>query len=246
MKRNLLLLAAACAAGHADAASIYLQSPTAGGTLPGGISVVGGSVADFIGLNGIRIVTQIAASSQYMGSASGNPLTFGTQTGFTPALLANLGGGISELSIRVTLYDGDTAAGNFDYMQNTLLVDGVSLEDFSMVPTTGHDAVGNPNGPASAGFGDNVLTTGFFYSNNSADLANIYSELQSTGRLTLGINDVDPGDNYYDFTQGINQSFIDVGTPPQVSSVPEPSGPMGLTLLVTSGAFLRRRIARRA
>ncbi|HET6576066.1 MAG TPA: hypothetical protein VFG68_20865, partial [Fimbriiglobus sp.] len=83
-------------------------SPTSGGALPSGVTEVGGIVLDIVGANGARVVSQLAASSLHQGFAAVNPLTIGTQTGFTSTVVNALGGGISELAVRITLLDGDT------------------------------------------------------------------------------------------------------------------------------------------
>lgn len=120
-------------------------SPT-GGNLPSGVTQVGGIVVDMKGTNGTRVVSQLAASQLYRGYADssenpvagvaeGNPLLFGTQTGFNAGILGALGGGLSSLSVRISLWDGDTAPGNFDFNHNTFFVNGTSLGDWSGVTT---------------------------------------------------------------------------------------------------------------
>src|SRR6476646_6482132 len=103
-------------------------SPTSGGAVPAGVTEIGGLVLDLIGTNGVRVVSELPASQLFVGYSNtgtptgfqGNPVTIGIQTGFTPAVLSALGGGIAEAAVRVTLFDGDTASGNFDFNDNTL------------------------------------------------------------------------------------------------------------------------------
>jgi VCBS repeat-containing protein len=197
--------------------SIYTTtSPTTGGTLPAGITAVGGVVLDLIGINGARVTSQLSAGSLFSGFAGTATFTIGTQTGFTPAMLAALGGGLAQVAIRITLSDGDTAPGDFDYLNNTLLLDGVSIGSFS-IPTqqTAADGTFVADG---TGFGDNILSTGWWNVTDAATLASIYAAM-ADGELAFQLNDASPGDNYYDFTQGVNGGLVNVGQPPNISPV---------------------------
>src|SRR5262245_60934459 len=85
-------------------------SPTSKGALPPSVSPVGGIVLDLVGINGRRVVAQLPASTLFRGTFNagspaafeGNPGTIGVQTGFTPAMLAALGGGLAEAAVRLT------------------------------------------------------------------------------------------------------------------------------------------------
>src|SRR5262249_4841535 len=121
--------------GRCVPTAFTMQSPTADGPLPTGVTPVGGIVLDLVGLNGRRVVSQAPADTLFKGTFGSSPGTVGTQTGFSAALLGRLGGGLSEAAVRVTLFDGDTSPGAFDYRDNVLLVNGVSLGNFSDVVT---------------------------------------------------------------------------------------------------------------
>ena len=263
----------AAGAGFANASPFTTTSPT-GGTLPTGISAVGGIVLDLTGTNGSRVVSELSASSLFVGFSStgtptsyrGNPLTIGIQSGFTPAVIAALGGGLTSASVRISLFDGDTgindgalASGSngsdFDAFMDTLRLNGSALGasagDFSAVTTQNTDANGLA---ASAGMGlgfrNDTLDTGFFVA-TSAELAGIYAAV-STGTVTYQLNDLSPDDNFFDFTQGISTSQINVGsppvvTPPPTTTVPEPAatGLFGLALAAL-GYVRRRRTVRTA
>lgn len=201
-------------------------SPTGGAVSPG-VTEVGGLVLDLIGLNGVRVISQLAASSLYIGffdsgtpnSYQGQPGTIGVQEGLTPAVLAALGGGLASVAVRVTLYDGDTAPGDFDYLnQNTLLLNGVSLGDFSAVATQQTSSDGLTLQSSTSGFGDEILSTGWFSTTNAATLAALFASL-SAGTVTYQLSDIDPYDNYFDFRQGVDGGLINVGQAPNISPV---------------------------
>lgn len=216
---------------YAQASPFTETSPTAGGAVVPGVTDIGGIVVDLIGTNGNRVMSQLSASSLFEGFAGTNPFTIGSQSGFDSSVMGALGTGIVEASFRFTLFDGDSAAGNFDQLQeNNLTVNGVQMGYWGETPTVHTDSSGTvlDGGVITNGFSNNQLDTGWFYSNNSTALGNLYTDLQSTQTLTFELFDVDPGDNYFDFTQGIDADLINVGsgpgvTPPGVSAVPEPS-----------------------
>lgn len=257
--RKILSLAAA-SAGLMIASGASAQSTTVsptGGALPSGVTKVGGVVVDLTGSNGNRVVSQLAASSLFVGfsddpttkpgTASGNPLLFGTQTGYTSSVLSSLGGGLAGASFRISLYDGDNASGDFDYNDNTFLVDGINFGNWSSVATNVTDSAGNPI-TTTLGFGNDVLATGFFSSVDAVKLASLFTALQD-GSLGFFLDDVDEGDNFYDFTRGIDGSLINVGTgpvvttPPVAGAAPEPAtwGMMILGFGVVGFAMRRRQ-----
>ncbi len=232
------------------ASAQFMTSPTSKGALPTSVSVVGGVVLDLVGTNNNRIVSQLSASSLFVGFANtgtpvsfqGNPLTIGVQSGFTPALVAALGGGIAEAAVRFTLYDGDTALNNFDWFDNDLLLNGINIADWSTVTTYTHNSVGGGVGSPRSGFDNNALNTGFFHVTNSTVLASFYNSIVSSGSVAYGLLDEDPFDNFFDFTQGIDSSLIDVSTPPVVNPViPEPSTVGAFAVLGLLGLVYTRK-----
>lgn len=205
-----------------------------GGPLPSGVTKVGGIVVDLKGTNGTRVVSQLAASQLYKGfadfnenpkpgNALGNPLLIGTQTGFNSTVLGALGGGLSSASIRVTLFDGDSAAGDFDFNDNTFFVNGVSFGNWSSVATTRTNDTGTVQISSGTGFGNSILSTGFFTLSDAGSLSNLFASLGG-GSLAFTLFDVDPNDNFYDFTLGVDGSLIDIGQGPIVTpGIPEPA-----------------------
>lgn len=256
--RKLIALAvatSAIASAPAHATPETVTSPT-GGALPAGVTQVGGLVVDLKGVNGTRVVSQLAASQMYRGFANssdnnvpgvaeGNPLLFGTQSGFSPAILGALGGGLASASFRITLADGDTAPGDFDFNDNTFSANNVLIGNWSSVTTYNTNSSGTIIQSQGTGFGNNILSTGFFSLSDTAALATFYASL-STGSIAFTLNDVDPNDNYYDFTQGVDGGLINVGQGPVIAPptgpVPEPATWLMLILgFGAVGATLRRR-----
>ena len=245
-RQTVTALAALLAVSTVHAIPETRTSPT-GGTLPAAVTEVGGIVLDLTGANGVRVVTQLAASSLFVGSplASNNPLLIGTQTGFDAGILSALGGGLSAVSVRLSLFDGDSAPGNFDFNDNTFRLDGVSIGNFSSVPTYRTKPSGTTLISTTNGFGNDILSTGFFSSTNASFLSSLFTNL-GDGSLAYSLNDIDPGDQFYDFTQGIDGGLINVGTGPIVvpplNPVPEPETYALMMLgLAGMGAVARRR-----
>lgn len=247
-KLSVALAGAACLTlsftGVAQAASFTENSP-AGGALPTGVSSVGGVVLDLIGANDTRVTTQLAASELFVGFFGSNPGTIGTQSGFNSTVTNALGGGLKKLAVRFTLFDGDTAAGNFDFNDNTLLLNGLTFGNWSNVNAVNTTGTGVETGLgfSGGGFRNNLLDTGWFYSDDSALLSSFFSTLVSNQQVTFQIADVDPFDNFFDFTQGIDSGLINVGTGPVVqppsTAIPTPALIPGL--LGMGVAALRKR-----
>jgi hypothetical protein len=201
-----------------------IASPTTAGNLPSTISAVGGIVFDIIGLNDARVVAQAAASTLFQGNTGPfNPLEVGSLSGFSSAVVNALGGGIKQMAVRISLYDGDSASGNFDFNDNFLTVNNGSFGNFSTIETQETTSTGTPIGNSIFGFDNERLNTGFFLQNDATILAGVFAEMSSTGELRVRLIDNDPGDQFYDFRRGIDQSLINVGSGPVVTPPPNPN-----------------------
>jgi hypothetical protein len=156
----------------------------------------------------------------------------GAQTGFTSSLLGTLGGGIAQAAFRVTLFDGDTRSGNFS--------------DVSTITTTGTGGTPSGGDNIGNGFGNSILNTGFFHVTDATTLSSIFASLAG-GTINYGYEDRDPGDQFLDFTQGVDGTLIDVNVPPVVvpptNVIPEPStyALMATGLVGLFGMARRRR-----
>jgi len=262
MKLGMTAIAAmflTASASIANATPFTSTSPTGLDVTTVGASTVGGVVVDMLGLNNAHVVSQTAASSLFIGYANtgtpssnqGNPFTIGVQEGFTAAITNQLGGGLQSISVRFTLEDGDSAAGNFDDGFDLVLqLNGINAGYWSDVQAENTDGLGNQtaNGYSGGGFRNNLLDTGWFTVSDAATLASIFSSINANETLVFGVRDVDPYDNYYDFTQGIDASLINVGqgpglipSEPNPNDVPEPGTLALLGLGVAIAATRRRR-----
>ncbi len=257
--RNLILVVAASAMfmPQLAAASPETKSSPTGGALPTAVTEVGGVVLDLQGTNGSRVVTQLAASQLFYGyaddqynsapgTAEGNPLTFGTQAGFDSGVLSALGG-LASASVRITLFDGDTAPFDFDFNENTLLLDGIDFGDWSSITTYQTNADGTSLIATGTGFGDGILSTGFFSTTDTTKLGALFAAL-ADGSLAYQLFDTSPFDNEYDFTRGVDGGLINIGTGPIVTpptgAVPEPATWMMMMVgfgFVAGAARYRRR-----
>src|SRR5262245_42223732 len=215
--------------GRVTPTTFTMTSPTRAGQLPPGVTPVGGVVLDLVGANGRRVVSQLPASSLFRGFfAAGSPSAFrgppgtvGVQQGFTQATLDALGEGLAEVAVRLTVFDGDTAEGDFDFRDDELLLNGLAIGDFSAVATqeTSEDGL-TALSSSAGGFRNDRLDTGFFHTTDEDFLDAFFATLSRTGEVTYQLRDRDAFDNYFDFTLGIDGGLVDVGRPPDLVNAP--------------------------
>lgn len=196
---------------------LTMTSPTTGGALPAGVTPVGGIVLDLIGLNGVRVLVQLSADQLFSGVFSpdapdGNPGIIGVLGGLSPQVLAQLGGGLSQMAVRMSIFDADASVGDVDYNQNFLTLNGVQIGNLSSPATESTSETGDFKG-AAVGFQNALLSTGWFHVTDPGVLAEVFGSLVANNGASFGLHDLDPYDNGYDFTQGIDGSHFEITAP---------------------------------
>ncbi|MBI4781195.1 MAG: type I secretion C-terminal target domain-containing protein [Oscillatoriophycideae cyanobacterium NC_groundwater_1537_Pr4_S-0.65um_50_18] len=214
--------------------SYFITSPINGGT-PVTIDVppVGGIIYDFVGLNDQRVTAYFAAKDLPTFNSQGTQTTV-LNSSILPTRAVNaLGGGIKQLSIRLTINDGDTAprnpgdstSTNQEYNTAFLKINGVSqVVNLSDIYTYNHNGLGDvanpPASPPDQGFPNNLLSTGWALISDSTTLTNIYSSITGGGnQLSLQWQSINSniGGNTINFQSGLDQSIINYpSTPPNV------------------------------
>ncbi len=194
-----------------------MASPT-GYELPSEVTLAGGIVIDMVGINGVRVVGQLAASGLFSGYTpdpippeDGAETSIGTFNDLSSAIAA-LGGGLASFAVRMTIWDGDTVAGNFDDGDVTLLANGTDIGNWSSAQAIETNSSGAAIGTVKSGFENNSLDTGWFSTTDSVALQAIHDSIDGSGSLEISLYDIDTGDNYLDFTQGLDGDLVDVGS----------------------------------
>lgn len=194
-----------------------MTSPTTGGALPAGVTPVGGIVLDLIGLNGVRVLVQLSADQLFAGTFSpdtpgGNPGTIGVLGGLSPQVLAQLGGGLSQMAVRMSIFDADASVGDIDHNENFLTINGIQIGNLSLPATESTSESGELMG-AAVGFQNALLSTGWFHVTDPAVLFEIFGSLVARNGVSFGLHDLDPYDNGYDFSQGLDGSHFEITIP---------------------------------
>ncbi len=213
-------------------ATPFTENSPLGVTIPSAATKVGGIVIDLRGLNGTHVFAQLAASTLYVGTQTVTNQTIGSIAGFNSTIYAALGGGLSGAAIRVTLEDGDSEVGGFNFGESTIEVDGISFGGVSSVNVERTNSTGTASLSTGVGFRDDTLDTGWL-TLTSGSLGALYTQL-ADGGLTFVWTDSQLDGNFLDFTQGVDGSLINVGSGPVVTpptgTVPLP-GTLGLMAL---------------
>ena len=118
------------------------------------------------------------------------------------------GGGVANMYIRFSAYDGDTQVGGFDQNDISLLINGFNVGNWSNLTTQITNNDGTQGFGFVTGFGNNTFNTGWFQTSNQGLLENILN----TGTTTTQVLDVDPNDNYWDFQRGPSLQNQDIVT----------------------------------
>ncbi|MBL0968338.1 MAG: tandem-95 repeat protein [Brevundimonas sp.] len=230
-----------------------MKSPTTGGDLPSGVTAVGGVVLDLIGLNGVRIVLQLPANQLFSGmwgpdnttpapnGALGRIGQIGVVGGLSPQVLAQLGGGLSQMAVRITVDDADTSVGDLDYMNNFLTLNGRDIGNLSTQATQSTSNDGVLRGSAT-GFQNGSISTGWFLVTDSGVLNDVYGSFFNGNQAAFGIRDEDADENGYNFKVGIDGSYFGVTTPNQAPTAVDDNGYVvshngRLTVAATNGVL---------
>ena len=118
------------------------------------------------------------------------------------------GGGLQQIYIRFSAYDGDTQVGGFDENDISLILNGFNVGSWSGLTTEITNNAGTQSFGFDNGFGNNTFNTGWFSSTNSALLDNILA----TNQTTTQVLDDDPDDNFWNFRRGNNLANEDIVT----------------------------------
>ncbi len=198
----------------ARATTFTMAVPNTTLTLPTTYPQAGGVAIVLEGANGNVYYQFINPSTMFQGFQNtgtptawqGNPFQIGPvmalNCGPVVSCSSYLGGGITRMSIRFTAYDGDNQAGQFDFNNLNLRINGsnfgASSGNWSVVATQNTDVTGATLISSNTGYGNNTFDTGWFQSTDTAILSNILS----TGNITATVFDSDPNDNFWDFKRG--------------------------------------------
>ena len=203
----------------ASATPFTTTVPGTGLTLPDDYPEAGGVAIVMIGANGNTYFQFSNPTGAFKGFNNdgrprrfeGNPFTINDpielDCGFS-SCSTYFGGSIAEMHIRLTAEDGDTAAGEFDHDDISLLINGYNVGNWSDVPTQNTNTSGTQLISSGIGFGDRTFDTGWFKSTNQALLNNILTTNQTVSQ----VRDDDPNDNRWDFRKGPKLNNNDIVT----------------------------------
>ena len=187
--------------------------PGGNGAIPITYPRVGGTMVVLVGANGNIYYQFVNPSTQFQGfQNSGTPVGYqGNPFQLGPAQTLNcgptacttyFGGSIVEGYVRLTARDGDACVGNFDHNDVSFRLNGFHVSSFTGPNTERTNMAGTvSNGfePCFRNQGSTETSTAWFdISGNTALLNNILT----VGSTTPFVQDVDPNDNYWYFTDG--------------------------------------------
>ncbi|WP_296419874.1 hypothetical protein, partial [Pseudooctadecabacter sp.] len=183
--------------------------PNEGISLPAPYPEAGGVAIVMIGTNGNVYYQFSDPDGAFRGFQSngepaafrGNPFTINNPIPLDCGVRSctdYFGGSIDRMYVRFSAYDGDTQTNGFDFNDISLIMNGVSVGNWSSIQTEKTDNSGTQSFGFEQGFGNNSFNTGWFSSTNQTLLSNILS----SGQTTTQVFDADPNDNYWDFRRG--------------------------------------------
>lgn len=182
--------------------------------LPAEYPAAGGVAMVMVGVNGNIYYQFSDPAGAYQGyqfdgypvQFRGNPFTINNPIPLDCGVAScgsYFGGGIARMYIRFSAFDGDTEIGGFDENDIYLIMNGVSVGNWTDVQTELTDVNGTQSFGFQQGFGNDSFNTGWFVTTNQTLLNNILA----AGSTTTQVYDTDPDDNFWDFR--IGQSLSD-------------------------------------
>lgn len=249
MLLKVLIIVASVFAMNASASlsSILTTSPSSAGALPIGTPVFGGAVIDIITADNTRLINYISRNDLFDGHVNSSRQDFASQQigslFFTVSMLDAISSGITELAIRLSLYDGDNAVGadviiedEFQANKNFLEVNGTEVGNFTDVKTVTSSRKGEEyfNDFEATGFANKKSATGWFYSNDASILKPINDSLLVTSSLELDFVVRDAkSENWISFHErDASTKIVNVSEPPVAA----------ILALIICGLLARRQV----
>jgi large repetitive protein len=198
--RNLMaaalttLVVLAAITPQAMATPFTMTVPGTAIAVPSAYPQAGGVVIVMIGVNGNVYYQFSDPTGAFVGFQNtgtpaafrGNPFTINNPIALDCGIRSctdYFGGSVAQLFVRFSAQDGDTAAGNFDFNQISLRMNGFTVGNWSSVATQTTNTSGTTALGTQTGFGNNTFDTGWFSSTNAALLSN----LLTTGSTTTQV-----------------------------------------------------------
>jgi large repetitive protein len=243
-----LICVAALFPAPVRATSFTTTVPGTGLVLPADYPQAGGVAIVMIGANGNAYYQFSDPTGAFQGQQPGgdpprfrgNPFTINdpiTLDCGASTCSTYFGGSIAQIYVRFSAFDGDTGAGEFDFNDITLRVNGFDVSNWSTVTTERTNTAGTTSQGFTTGFTNQTFNTGWVSSTNPALLSNILS----VGRTTSQIFDRDPGDNFWDFRIGPTLGNRDIVTVAPGYELTKTTDPAGITTYATVGQVINYR-----
>ncbi len=196
--------AALTAAPEAGATGFTMTVPGTSLALPSDYPQAGGVAIVMVGANGNAYYQFSDPTGAFVGyqntgspaSFRGNPFTINSpitlDCGFSRCT-DYFGGSLARIYIRFTAQDGDTSAGDFDFNDISLVLNGFTVGNWSSVTTERTSADGVTSFGFQTGFGNNTLNTGWFTSTDPGLLSNVLTTNRTTTQVLTAIRTTTTG-----------------------------------------------------